>query len=104
MPHASSFGIQVEVGVHCVAKLLEDKPSRGGRIVMSTFSLASEFEGLAYYCDPRRLIIVNKGYFEALIWLERVLFYPQFSKLQVGLQLAQIRLFLGLDLCTYYLW
>ena len=76
MSHTSSFGIQVEVGVHCIAGLLEDKQSRGGRTVMSPFFLALEFQGLVYYCDPRRLIIVDRGSSEAVAWLGRVLSSP----------------------------
>ena len=85
MPCTSSFGIQVEVGVHCSTGFLEDKQSRGGRTVMSPILSASKFQGLAYYSDPHRLIIVDRGSSETVSWLGRVLSFPQFSTLQVGL-------------------
>ena len=46
---------------------------------------------------------MDRGSFEAMAWLGRVLSSLQFSKLQVGLRLTQIGLRLGLVLCTYYL-
>ena len=64
--------------------------------VMSPFFPALEFQGLAYYCDPCRLIIVDRGSSVAVGWLGRVLSSPHFIKLQVGLRLAQIGLRLGL--------
>lgn len=56
----------MEVGVHCVARLLEDKQSRRGRTVMFPFLPTSKFESLAYYCDPLRLIFVDRGSFEVV--------------------------------------
>ena len=40
---------------------------------------------------------MDRGSSEAVAWLERVLSSPQFSKLQVGLRLAQIGLLFGLS-------
>ena len=55
---------------------------------MSPILSTLEFRGLAYYCDPRRLIVVDKGSFGAMAWLKRVLSSPQFSKVRVGPRLA----------------
>ena len=56
MSRTSSFGIQVEVGVHCVAGLLEDKQSQGGRTVMSSFVVSFKISRISLILDPRRLM------------------------------------------------
>lgn len=48
MPNTSSFGIHVEVGVHGVARLLEDKQSRGGGMIVSPVLLALELISLLF--------------------------------------------------------
>ena len=54
MSHTTSFGIQVEVRVHCIDGLLEDKQFQGGRIVMSPTQLVILFSrSIINYCIAR---------------------------------------------------
>ena len=69
MSHTTSSRIQVEVGVHYVARLLEDKQFQGGQIVMFPTQLLILFpRSIINYCIAREkslesALIIAKGKF-----------------------------------------